>query len=67
MASHPTRLWLIVNHDGLIIHQTSDPSHVDLMERYVRKSREVGDDWALVQYAFEKVVSIQPDANKVAS
>lgn len=66
MSAHPNQLWIIINFDGQIVHQTTDPAHVELMRRYVRKSREAGDDWKLLQYSFDKVVACE-EPHKVAS
>lgn len=67
MAAHFQKLWLIVNHDGHIVHQTPNPEHVELMKRYVCKSIEAGDDWTLREYTFEKVVPCNKQQSKVAS
>lgn len=66
MPKHPTKLWLIVDFEGHIVHQSTDLSHVDLMRRYVRKSREAGDDWTLLKYSFDEVVSCD-ELDKAAS
>lgn len=65
MPANPNQLWIIVNFDGQVIHHTTDPAHVELMQRYVLKSREAGDDWRLLQYAFDKVVHCE--LNQMAS
>ena len=62
-----TTVWVIINHDELIVHQTTNPETVELMKRYVLKAREAGDDWKLVEYRFEKIIQCDSHSNKVAS
>ena len=60
-------LWIIVNHAGHIVHQTSDFANLDLMKRYVIKSRESGDDWKLLKYSLEEVITCESQTSMVAS
>lgn len=53
---NPQSIWVIINHEYRIIHQTTNPDHIELMRRYVRKAREAGDDWKLVQYNISQVI-----------
>lgn len=59
MASHPKNLWVIINHDGRVMHQTFNPAHLSMMRRYVKRSREAGDDWELLQYLLDGVVKCE--------
>lgn len=65
MDPHPT-IWVVMNHSGQIIHQSTDSTHVDLMRRYVEKSREVGDDWVLVEYSLGTILAGSDKQTKAA-
>lgn len=60
MSSHKSvksKLWVVVDHAGHVIHHASDPEHIPFMTRYVEEANRAGDEWSLLEYDFSHAVS----------
>ena len=50
--------FVIINEQDQVIHSSQDPDNLPLMMRYVRKAKEAGDDWSLLEYRLSRVIEV---------
>lgn len=51
-----SKIWVIVDHDGRVIHHTTDESQLSFMMPYVDKAAEAGDCWKLLEFDFSREI-----------
>lgn len=52
MTSTSSKLWVVLDDAGRILHSSFNPDNLDVMKKYVRLAQEAGDGWRLVEYHY---------------